>query len=336
PEHGYYMTQSPFGSQGDFTTAPEISQVFGELIGAWLMHSWEEIGAPTSFNLIELGPGRGTLMRDILRTARIRPEFIRAAHIQLVEMSPVLRQAQQELAQHSTAEISWVREIAEIPPAPSLIVGNEFLDCLPIRQFVRTTRKQDPCWRERLVGVETLNEKERLKFALADDYCETPVGAPNNAKPEDIFEVCEATLKVVQQIAQLLHAHQGRALLIDYGHAQSGFGDTLQALQNHQYCAPLDKPGFADVTAHVDFERLACTARQAGLAISGPIPQAIFLGRLGLAARAQALVTRLSRGDVKRLETGIRRLVHPEEMGTLFKAICLSSKGLPPPAGFTD
>ncbi len=335
PEHGYYMTQSPFGQQGDFTTAPEISQVFGELIGAWLVHTWEEIGAPASFNLIELGPGRGTLMSDILRTAKVRPDFLKAVQVYLVETSPALRDAQKALLRNATAALKWVTDLDEIPAGPALIVGNEFLDCLPIRQFVRTTRQQEPCWRERLIGIETKDGKDNLQFILSDEYCNTPVGAPTSVRPEDIFEVSEATQKVVLQIANRLQAHKGRALFIDYGHAQSGFGDTLQALQNHKYCAPLHKPGQADVTAHVDFESLANTAQEAGLAVNGPEPQAILLGRLGLAARAQALVTRLSRDDAKRLETGIRRLVHPEEMGTLFKVISLSSKDLPSPAGFS-
>ena len=336
PQHGYYMTQGAFGAQGDFTTAPEISQVFGELVGAWIVNAWEEIGSPSLFNLIELGPGRGTLMADLLRIAAIRPDFLKAVRVYLIETSGRQRYEQQKQFRNSGITITWATDMYDVPAAPTLIVANEFFDCLPRRQFVRTTQKDEPSWRERLIGLSDGGGADMLQFVLSPELHDTPTGAPNGAKPEDIFETSEEARKVVHHIAERFRTHKGRALIIDYGHAQAGFGDTLQAVQNHQFCPPLHQPGLVDVTAHVDFAALSSAAKEANLSVAGPEIQARVLARLGLAARAQILAAKLSGEQAQSLESGIRRLVHPEEMGTLFKVICLSSEGLPVPPGFMD
>lgn len=331
PQHGYYMTQSPIGVKGDFTTAPEISQLFGELIGAWLVQSWEDIGAPSLFNLIELGPGRGTLMADILRVAKIRPKFLKAARVYMIETSGRLRYEQQKRLNEAGVPITWATEMHDIPPAPTLIIANEFFDCLPIRQFVRTGQTGEASWRERLVGTD---DAGHLRFVLSEALHPNPVGAPPGAVPEDIFEVCDAARDVVSEISERFSQHKGRALIIDYGHGRPGYGDTLQALRNHAFWPPLAEPGMADVTAHVDFAALTRYGREAGLTAFGPERQGRFLDRLGLAQRLEHLCKDKDDETVKSLATGARRLSHPDEMGTLFKALCLASPGLETPAGF--
>ena len=334
PQHGYYMTGAAFGQDGDFTTAPEISQVFGELIGAWLINSWEEIGAPSLFNLIELGPGRGTLMADILRTAKVRPKFLKAVRVYMVETSGRQRYNQQRALQEAGVPVTWATEMHDIPAAPTLVIANEFFDCLPIRQFVRTADREEPCWRERLVGLTGSGPDKRLCFVLSEERYETPTGAPPGAKPEDIFEVSEDAQDIIRDIAVRLGNHKGRTLIIDYGHGRSGFGDTLQALRKHRYWPPLDEPGLADVTAHVDFAALARTGREQGLLVHGPELQGRFLTRLGLEERKAALLKKATSEEAGLISSGADRLVHADEMGTLFKVLSLSSPMLQAPAGF--
>ena len=334
PQHGYYMTSAAFGAEGDFTTAPEISQIFGELVGAWLVQAWEDIGAPSLFNLIELGPGRGTLMADILRTAKVRPKFLKAVRTYMIETSGRQRYTQQKTLQQAGVPITWATEMHDIPPAPTLIIANEFFDCLPIRQFVRTADRGTKCWREKLVGYQDQGGERRLCFVHSEALYETPSGAPAGAKPEDIFEVSEDAQSLISDIAGRLSAHKGRALIIDYGHGRSGFGDTLQALRDHRYWPPLAEPGMADVTAHVDFAALARTGREHELLVHGPELQGRFLTRLGLEQRKAALLSKAPAEKQELISTGAARLVNADEMGTLFKAMCLSSPGLVAPAGF--
>ncbi len=334
PQYGYYMTNSPFGEKGDFTTAPEISQVFGELIGAWLITAWEEIGAPSLFNLIELGPGRGTLMDDILRTARVRPKFLKAVRVYMIETSGRQRYEQQKKLQDAKVPVTWATEMHDIPLAPTLIIANEFFDCLPVRQFVHTGDKDKACWQERLVGVNKSSKDGGLRFLLSEELHEIPAGAPATAKPKDIFEVCEAATGIVHEIGRRLQDYKGRALIIDYGHGRSGFGDTLQAVRDHQYWPLLAKPGLADVTAHVDFGALARAGRDAELMVYGPELQSRFLTRLGLEQRLATLIKTADEQVSEQLRSGARRLVHPDEMGTLFKVLCMSSAGLGTPPGF--
>ena len=330
PHEGYYMQASPIGADGDFTTAPEISQIFGELIGLWLVETWQAMGSPAAFNLIELGPGRGVLMADILRAARLRPGFVRAAQVWLLESSGRLRLEQQKRLKATEAKPLWADEYADIPPAPSLIIANEFFDCLPIRQFERIKNG----WRERLVGLD--DKGERLAFTLDRTPPPPSFNLPPVSESEegDIFEISFETKKFAADICKTLSEHGGHALIIDYGHRERGFGDTLQAVKNHQYWPPLASPGRADITAHVDFEVLAETAIESGAAAHGPVAQGRFLDRLGLPLRVEALCKNQSPEKVAEIKAGAARIAAPGAMGEIFKVICLSSASLPAPAGF--
>jgi NADH dehydrogenase [ubiquinone] 1 alpha subcomplex assembly factor 7 len=330
PHEGYYMQREPIGAEGDFTTAPEISQVFGELIGLWLVESWQAMGSPDSFNLIEMGPGRGVLMADILRAARLRPGFARAAQIWLLENSGRLRIEQQKRLKATEAKPLWADDYADIPPAPSLIVANEFFDCLPIRQFERIKTG----WRERLVGLD--EKGERLAFTLGKtppppDYHLPALG---DSKEGDVFEISFEAKKFAADICETLKKHPGHALIFDYGHMQRGFGDTLQAVRKHKYWPPLASPGRADITAHVDFEMLADTAIESGAAAHGPVTQGRFLDRLGLPLRVETLCKDQPAEKAAEIRSGAARIASPGAMGEIFKVICLSSPSLAAPAGF--
>ena len=330
PHEGYYMTGAPIGAEGDFTTAPEISQIFGELIGLWLVEAWRSMGSPREFNLIELGPGRGAMMADILRAARLRPEFTRAAHLWLVETSGRLRHEQQKRLRAGDVKPSWADEFADIPPAPSLIVANEFFDCLPVRQFQRVKGG----WRERLVGLDPTGAG--LGFVLGATPPPATLDLPAQADDGDIFEISFAAREFAADICALLTEHGGCALLIDYGHIQSGLGETLQAVRGHRYWPPLASPGRADVTAHVDFDALARVAIDAGAVAHGPVPQGRFLERLGLTIRVETLCKGKDAASAETIRTGAHRIAAPDQMGEIFKVMCLTAPGLPTPAGFDD
>ena len=329
PHDGYYMSQSAIGADGDFTTAPEISQMFGELIGLWLVHSWLEMGEPSTFNLVELGPGRGVLMADILRAAQLRPGFLKAATLWLVETSGRLRHEQQKRLRGQTLKPLWADEFSEIAPAPFLIVANEFFDCLPIRQFERI----ESGWRERLIGLGA--DGASLEFTLAPAPPHPDIALPQaaDAEPGAICEICEAGVALAGEIAAALAEHGGRALIVDYGHS-GAIGDTLQAVRRHKYWPVLAAPGRADITAHVDFSALSRAAMDTGASAWGPVPQGAFLERLGLAMRLKRLAAEKPAGEIETLTRGARRISAPEEMGEVFKALCLSSPALPAPAGF--
>jgi len=332
PQHGYYSTQQALGAAGDFTTSPEISQVFGELIGSWLVHSWEEMGAPSAFNLVEMGPGRGTLMADILRVAKVRPRFLESVHVYMIESSGRLRYQQKKLLHETGVRITWADRLEDVPPGPILIVANEFFDCLPIRQFVRTADQDDRPWRERLVG---LSDDGQLAFVLSDARFGDQPGMPRGAVPEDIFESCSAGQDVIAEIAHRFREHKGRALIIDYGHGRSAFGDTFQAMRHHASWPVLSKPGLADVTAHVDFAALARKARSEDVRADGPVMQRDFLTRLGLRVRLEALMNSVD-GEEKReaIRSAALRLVDADGMGSLFKVLSISPKGASAPPGF--
>lgn len=318
PTMGYYATHDPLGVAGDFVTAPEISQMFGELVGLALAQAWIDQGQPSEFTLAEAGPGRGTLMADILRAARAVPGFAEAARVTLIEASPVLRDTQRKtLADHGPV---WIDNIKDLPGAPLFFVANEFFDALPVRQFVRDGR----FWRERCVGAAD----GRLQFGLS-----APCRRPDldhrieDTKDGDLVEICPMGQRIAADIGALIDVRGGTALLIDYGDWRS-LGDTLQALRNHAHADPLDNPGQADLTAHVDFEAL-CLA--APCAHSRVTPQGVFLERLGISSRAEVLAGsgRTARKDVAAAH---HRLTHPEEMGTLFKVLGLyPARGRPPP-----
>ncbi|MEK7265780.1 MAG: SAM-dependent methyltransferase [Pseudomonadota bacterium] len=332
PHDGYYTSQAPIGAKGDFTTAPEISQIFGELIGLWLVQSWIDMGSPAAFNLVELGPGRGVLMHDVLRAAKLRPAFLDAARVWLVETSGRLRHEQQRRLRDAGIATDWADSFADVPPAPMLIVANEFFDCLPIRQFVRV----DASWRERLVGLDETGGA--LAFTLADTPPLPSVDLPDAAAmaPGSIFEIGAAAEEMTDEIARSLALYGGRALIVDYGHLHSGAGDTLQAVRRHAYWPVLASPGRADITAHVNFERMARAAFAAGAAAHGPLSQGDFLQRLGLAMRLERLSFGKTAEESAHLFAGAHRISSPAQMGELFKVLCVSAPGLPDPEGFKE
>jgi NADH dehydrogenase [ubiquinone] 1 alpha subcomplex assembly factor 7 len=326
PEYGYYMNRDPFGATGDFTTAPEISQMFGELIGLWAAEVWTTMGSPRQVRMVELGPGRGTLMSDALRAARIVPEFREALDIWLMETSPTLAAMQHELLLDSGAAISWAQSLREIPDGPAIVIGNEFLDALPLRQFVRVNRH----WRERTVR---LNAESELVFDIAaapEPYISAD--APNG----EILEVNPAGHRFMFELGARLMKQGGAALLIDYGHSTTSFGDTLQALRAHRFVDPLAAPGDCDLTAHVDFAAMARSASATGAAVYGPIDQGDFLKAIGIDLRTKALAERAGAERADELQQARNRLVGKAkgEMGALFKAMAIAQRRLPPPPGF--
>jgi SAM-dependent MidA family methyltransferase len=316
----YYAGREPFGAGGDFTTAPEMTQAFGECIGLWAAIAWQAMGRPDPVMLAELGPGRGTLMADALRAvAEMAPGFRAALRVHLVETSPRLREAQADRL--GTAVRAWHDDIAALPPGPAIIIGNEFLDALPIRQLIR----RGDGWMERFVTDGGFTE------APARDAPALPTDAPEGA----VQEVNEGALAIAAALGARVAAQGGVALFIDYGPGEGGFGDSLQAVAAHGRADPLGPPGAADITAHVDFAALAAAARAAGAMVQGPMPQGVFLARLGLFSRA-AILARMDPGNAARHLAAAQRLAAPEHMGRLFKAACLCHPDLPPLPGFED
>jgi len=330
PQHGYYTTRDPLGARGDFVTAPEVSQVFGELIGLWCADNWTRMGRPDRVILAELGPGRGTLMADMLRALRVAPDFRRALRLHLVETSPVLRARQ--AAALAAAEPCWHDSIATLPAGPLLLVANEFLDALPIRQFVRA----GDGWHERRVA---LGGDGALTFALDAARGRNATAIPpalRGAAPGSLCEVRPAAQSLATLLGTRIAAEGGVALVIDYGHFPSACGDTLQAVRGHRRHDLLADPGEADLTAHVDFAAFASAATAAGARAWGPVAQGAFLAALGLAERAGALLRHVTPAQAAAIAAACRRLIEPEEMGTLFKALALAHRALPAPAGFAE
>jgi len=328
PEHGYYMAKPAIGAAGDFTTAPEVSQMFGEIVGAVLAHAWSAMGSPAPVRLVELGPGRATLMLDILRTFKVLPDLLAAVDIHLVETSPRLRTAQEYRLTEAGHAATWHDTIDTVPAGPMLLVANEFFDALPIRQRV----KRADGWREVLVGIDA---DDRVAFV------DGPVGDPDaipaalwDADDGAILEDCPAAREIAMTIGARLKACAGTALIIDYGYRQSTHGDTLQALRNKQFADPLTAPGAADLTAHVDFSAIAGRAAAAGAQAFGPITQGTFLTALGIGLRAERL--RASGASAQDLALALERLTGAGGMGTLFKVLALTSSGLPAPPPFGD
>lgn len=322
PADGYYKSGDPLGAQGDFTTAPEISQMFGEMLGLCLAQAWVDQGRPTPFTLVELGPGRGTLMADILRITKSVPGFHAGLSVTLMETSPSLRARQTETLK--TYDIHHIETLSDLPFHPIFLIANEFFDCLPIRQFKRVTKG----WQEQLIA----QQDGELGFVLGQiippdaitDHAEASIGA--------IVETAAALRTSMQLVSEHIAQHGGCALIIDYGE-WAAVGDTLQAVENHKKTDPLANPGGSDLTAHVDFAALAA-ACDPGSRVSAMTSQGVLLERLGITLRAQSLAKHL-KGDA--LESHInahRRLTHPAEMGNLFKAIAITPKGIASPPGF--
>lgn len=321
PTLGYYSTRDPFGAGGDFTTAPEISQMFGELLGLWLAQCWIDQGSPSPFLLAEVGPGRGTLMADMLRVMAKVPGLLAAARIHLVEASETLRNLQARTLHPQ--KVTWHAQVADLPDGPLFLVANEFFDALPIRQFQRDGQG----WRERQVGLAAGALAMGLAPACAIPSLEARL---SDTKPGDVVEICPALPSIAADVARRVCTHGGAALFIDYGGWRS-LGDTFQALRNHRPADPLADPGQADLTAHVDFEALSTACRSAGAQVSAMIPQGTFLERLGIAARTRALAQKLAGAALENHLAAYRRLTDPSEMGQLFKVLACSKPGTPPP-----
>jgi NADH dehydrogenase [ubiquinone] 1 alpha subcomplex assembly factor 7 len=327
---GYYPSKQPIGAGGDFTTAPEVSQVFGELLGLWAYAVWQSMGSPEQVILAELGPGRGTLMADALRGLRRLPGFTDCAKVALVETSPPLRQAQEEALADSGAYISWHEGIEELPPGPIIVIANEFIDALPIRQLIWRTGQ----WHERcvLIGLDG-------GFA----FCDGPPLAVENLRrnaelqqlPDgSILEIRPAANAVITALAARAKDAPLAALIIDYGHEATGCGDTLQAVSRHKFADPLEQPGNVDLTAHVDFGALKDSAEANGLLAYGPKAQGALLLELGLDARLERLCQDATQDERDGLMSATQRLVDPAAMGVLFKALAITSQGLAPPPAF--
>lgn len=341
PDHGYYATRDPFGTAGDFITAPEISQMFGEMVGLWLAQTWMDQGAPSSFCLVELGPGRGTLMADILRaTARV-PGFHAAARVTLIEASATLRTVQR--ATLAGRDVLWLDDISALPQAPVFVIANEFFDALPIRQFQRAAGG----WRERLIGLgdapgtgetgdETGDGPRALAWGLGGPVApESLSHRLRDTSDGDIVEICSAGAAIAAGLGHAIAREGGAALFVDYGGWHS-LGDTFQALKAHAPVDPLAEPGEADLTAHVDFEALARAGEAAGARAAPLVSQGVFLERLGITQRARALAQKLSGNPLKEHIAAHRRLTHPDEMGQVFKTLALIPAGAALPPGFAS
>jgi NADH dehydrogenase [ubiquinone] 1 alpha subcomplex assembly factor 7 len=330
PRHGYYMRRDPLGAAGDFTTAPEVSQMFGELIGLWCAEVWRAMRAQRPVLLVELGPGRGTLMRDALRAAQAVPEFRAALEVHLVETSPVLRELQRATLAAADVEPRWHKRVGTLPDGATLAVANEFVDALPVDQIVKT----DDGWHERRVGLAADGS---LSFGLhptpIPDFEDRLPPRLRRAPPGALLERRDYT--PIVELADRIARFGGAALVIDYGHVRTAFGDTLQAVRAHRFADPLAHPGEADLTAHLDFEALGDALRGRGVRVHGPVPQGAFLRRLGIELRAERLQRNASPQAASAVRSGLERLIGPAPgMGELFQALAFSHRDLPNPPGF--
>jgi len=332
PEFGYYVSRDPLGREGDFTTAPEVSQMFGELLGLWAASVWKAIGSPPLLRLIELGPGRGTMMADALRALRVVPPLYQSLSIHLVEINPVLRDKQKSLLS-GARDIAWHDSIDDIPDGPAIIFANEYFDVLPIHQAV----KRETGWHERTVEIDANGD---LAFGSAAEPIphfevllpplvrSAPVGAVFEWRPD----------AEIMKIATRVRDQDGAALIIDYGHVRSDAGDTFQAIARHSFADPLKNPGQADVTAHVDFQALARAVEDLGARVHGPVPQGDFLKRLGIETRAVTLMAKASHEVYEDISGALKRLVGGGRggMGSMFKVLAVSEPNLVSLAGFAE
>jgi SAM-dependent MidA family methyltransferase len=325
PRYGYYIARDPLGRAGDFITAPEVSQMFGELIGLWAASVWRMMEEPAEINLIELGPGHGTMMADALRAIRVLPAFRSANTVHMVEVNPVLRHRQVN-ALADAGEVFWHERIDDVPDGPSIILANEYFDVLPVHQMMR----QGDGWHERVIEIDT---DGNLAFGVApkpSPRFETLLPPQVAAAPEGaIFEWRPDS--EIMRIAARVRDFGGAALIIDYGHARSDAGDTFQAVAQHAYADPLKNPGQADITAHVDFEALKRATEAAGARSHGPVEQGAFLRQLGIEARAQALMTKATPAAAQDIAVALQRLTSSGRggMGSMFKVLGVSHPTLP-------
>ncbi|MBW8638783.1 class I SAM-dependent methyltransferase [Hoeflea sp. WL0058] len=332
PDYGYYRTREPFGAEGDFITAPEISQLFGELIGVFLVNAWKAHGAPSPTRIVELGPGRGVLMADVLRVVRkLAPDLAATATVELVETSERLRKIQSDALSAYTAPVRWHDDIDTIEPGFTLLVANEFFDALPIRQFVST----DSGFRERMVALN--DDDDKLVFSVGSASLDDSLLPAHAAiSSGTVFEISPARNAVAAKIAERIERDGGAGLIIDYGHLRSGFGDTLQAVREHRYLSVLGTPGEADLTSHVDFEMLAQAMR--GVHVMPVMTQGDFLLALGLLERAGRLGAGKDEDAQQQITAAVHRLAGDgsHDMGNLFKVMCVTGDKLDLAPFFTD
>lgn len=316
PQFGYYCTANPIGGKsGDFMTAPEVSQMFGELIGLWFLAQWIEMGAPQKIALIEMGPGKGTLLKDFLRAAAIRPDFIKALQINLIEVHPTLRDTQEKILKdyHPQWHTSLAQALGNNDSIPYLILANEFLDALPIQQY----QKSFNGWHERTIDYD--EEQDEFFFSL-DDQC-VHFNQPCHAKIGTIKEISPLANKIIQTTSTAISQRGGAALFIDYGYEDNALGETLQALQNHNYTSPLNTPGLCDLSAHVNFQPLLSIVNTLEGLNPFLMPQGTFLQQLGIENRAKTLMHQGSTTDKTLIDAALYRLTHSQSMGSLFKVL---------------
>ena len=329
PAYGYYITRDPIGRVGDFTTAPEISQMFGELIGCWAAAVWQELGKPKPLSWIELGPGHGTLTADAMRAIEQVSGMAKEISIHLVEASPLLRQRQQQIL--ARWRPTWHTEIGTVPNGPSIVIANEFFDALPILQFSRDQKK----WRERLV---TLDKNSALSFAwspptsAAPRHLELMAEVPNG----EIVEISPCAIKLAKSLTHRLCNHGGIGLIIDYGHDAYVTGETLQAVRSHAYTSILEAPGEADLSAHVDFKQIAHAVKSAGGITYGPVAQGNFFVSLGIEARVERLSEKATPQQYANIKSAFERLTAPNAMGRLFKVMAVGKPGKLQLPGFSN
>jgi NADH dehydrogenase [ubiquinone] 1 alpha subcomplex assembly factor 7 len=332
PQHGYYVSRDPLGREGDFTTAPEVSQMFGELLGLWTASVWKAIGSPPLLRLIELGPGRGTMMTDALRALRVLPPLYQSLSIHLVEINPVLRDKQKAVLS-GLPNLAWHDGIDEVPEGPAVVLANEYFDVLPVHQVV----KRENGWHERVVEIDgsgalvfgaAAEPMPRFEMLLPPLVRAAPVGAVFEWRPDT--EIMKITTRVRDQ--------DGAALIVDYGHLRSDAGDTFQAIARHSFTDPLKNPGQADVTAHVDFQALVRAAEDLGARAHGPVSQGEFLKRLGIETRAATLMAKTTPEISEDIAGALKRLIGGGRggMGSMFKVLAISGPHLPVLAGFSD
>jgi NADH dehydrogenase [ubiquinone] 1 alpha subcomplex assembly factor 7 len=332
PQHGYYVSRDPLGREGDFTTAPEVSQMFGELLGLWAASLWKTLGSPPLLRLVELGPGRGTMMADALRAVRVLPQLYQTLSVHLVEINPVLRKKQQSTLS-GIRSVNWHDTIDEVPEGPAIIFANEYFDVLPIHQVV----KQANGWHERMIDLDPAGKLAfsaspepipRFEVLLPPLVRAAPVGAVFEWRPDS----------EIMKIATRVRDQDGAALIIDYGHVRSDAGDTFQAIARHSFTDPLKAPGQADVTAHVDFQALAHAAEDVGALVHGPTTQGEFLTRLGIETRAVALMAKASHEVSEDISSALKRLTGGGRsgMGSMFKVLGVSSQNLTSLPGLSD
>ena len=328
PQYGYYTTHDPLGADGDFVTAPEISQVFGELVGLWCVQAWFDQGRPTPARLVELGPGTGSLTEDALRAAKLAPEFREAIDVVLVDACPALVTRQQARLADAGVGVRWQSQFDEsLGDRPLFLIANEFFDALPIRQFVKTARG----WCENMVALDA---NQNLALALSPDPLPLDVPAERSVATDGaVYETSPASTALAEELGRAIATHGGAALIVDYGYSVAGFGDTLQAVGEHQFRDVLATPGEIDLSAHVDFDAIARAAERGGAVSYGPLAQGELLAGLGILDRMMALRRRNPGGQAE-IATAVDRLINPDQMGTLFKALAILPKGAPKPPGF--